>query len=396
MALQTLTIRRPDDWHVHLRDGDMLRRSRRSPRGSSRGRSSCPTWSPPVTTIGGGAAYRERIWEAAGPRLPAADDLLPDRRSRSREVVATASTTTSGSRPSSIRRMRRPTARSGVTDVRNIYPALERMQRIGMVLCVHGEVTDPDVDVFDREAVFIERVLIALMPRLSRAEDRARAYHDRRGGGLRRRREPNVAATITPQHLHHQPQRHVRRRSEAARLLPAGGEAGEAPAGGAQGGDFGIAEILPRHRQRAACARTPRNPPAAAPASSTRLTRWKAMPPCSKRKARSTGWKASRRSTARVSTACRSTRAPSRWSASECEVPDRWGSEISSWCRSMPAQTLGWSFVAKPRSPAPLLPITAAKCSFDARRSIRMTGASGRLDRRPGCVPRPVVISPSS
>ena len=48
---------------------------------------------------------------------------------------------------------------SGVTDIRNIYPALERMQRIGMVLCVHGEVTDPDVDVFDREAVFIDRVL---------------------------------------------------------------------------------------------------------------------------------------------------------------------------------------------------------------------------------------------
>ena len=51
--------------------------------------------------------------------------------------------------------------RSGVTDIRNIYPALERMQRIGMVLCVHGEVTDPDVDVFDREAVFIDRVLDA-------------------------------------------------------------------------------------------------------------------------------------------------------------------------------------------------------------------------------------------
>ena len=57
---------------------------------------------------------------------------------------------------------------SGVTDIRNIYPALERMQRIGMVLCVHGEVTDPEVDVFDREAVFIERVLTRAGPRLSR------------------------------------------------------------------------------------------------------------------------------------------------------------------------------------------------------------------------------------
>ena len=55
-----------------------------------------------------------------------------------------------------------------MTDIRNIYPALERMEQIGMVLCVHGEVTDPDVDVFDREAVFIDRVLGAARSRLSR------------------------------------------------------------------------------------------------------------------------------------------------------------------------------------------------------------------------------------
>ena len=83
---------------------------------------------------------------------------------------------------------------SGVTDIRNIYPALERMQRIGMVLCVHGEVTDPDVDVFDREAVFIDRVLARLVARLSRAEDRARAYHHRGGGGFRARRRPERRA----------------------------------------------------------------------------------------------------------------------------------------------------------------------------------------------------------
>ena len=57
---------------------------------------------------------------------------------------------------------------SGVTDIRNIYPALARMETIGMVLCVHGEVTDPDVDVFDREAVFIDRILSRLVERLSR------------------------------------------------------------------------------------------------------------------------------------------------------------------------------------------------------------------------------------
>ncbi len=79
---------------------------------------------------------------------------------------------------------------SGVTDVRNIYPALERMQRIGMVLCVHGEVTDPVIDVFDREAVFIERILSTDRPGFSGAEDRARAYHDGRGCGFRARYWP--------------------------------------------------------------------------------------------------------------------------------------------------------------------------------------------------------------
>ena len=76
------------------------------------------------------------------------------------------------------------------------------MERIGMVLCVHGEVTDPDVDVFDREAVFIERILVPSDRRLSRAEDRARAHHDRGSGAISSSDAgPNVAATVTPQHL---------------------------------------------------------------------------------------------------------------------------------------------------------------------------------------------------
>ena len=90
---------------------------------------------------------------------------------------------------------------SGVTDIRNIYPALERMQAIGMVLCVHGEVTDPEVDVFDREAVFIERVLEPLrrdMPGLKIVFEHittAEAAQFVRDAG------PEVAATVTPHHL---------------------------------------------------------------------------------------------------------------------------------------------------------------------------------------------------
>src|SRR5690606_37666077 len=91
---------------------------------------------------------------------------------------------------------------SGVTDIANIRPVLERMQAIGMVLCVHGEVTGPDVDVFDREAVFIDRVLAPLLRDLPALKvvfehvttEEAVAFVESAG--------PNVAATITPQHLH--------------------------------------------------------------------------------------------------------------------------------------------------------------------------------------------------
>ena len=124
-----------------------------------------------------------------------------------------------------------------------------------MVFCVHGEVTDPDVDVFDREAVFIDRVLEPLVrdfPELKivlehittaeAAEFVARCRAERRG-------DDHAAASAS------QPQRAVRRRPAAACLLPAGRQAREAPAGRSRGGDLGLAQILPRHRQRAARAR---------------------------------------------------------------------------------------------------------------------------------------------
>src|SRR5206468_8849050 len=106
--------------------------------------------------------YRERIREAAGPGFTPlmtcylTDDTSPDEIARGFEEGAwiAAKLYPAGATTNSA---------SGVTDVRNIYPALERMQRIGMVLCVHGEVTEPEVDVFDREKVFIERVLMPLV-----------------------------------------------------------------------------------------------------------------------------------------------------------------------------------------------------------------------------------------
>ena len=294
MASQTLTIRRPDDWHVHLRDGEMLLTVAPYTARQFARAIVMPNLAPPVTTVEAAHAYRDRILAAAGAGLHAADDLLSDRPRRSRRAGArvrragvwvAAKLYPAGATTNSA---------GGVTDIRNIYPALERMQAIGMVLCVHGEVTDPEVDVFDREAVFIERVLsrsCATFPQLkivfehittAEAAEFVKATGD------------NIAATVTPQHLHPQPQRHLRRRPQAACLLPAGRQARGAPAGGAQGGDFGLAansSSAPTARRMPA---RPRNPPAAAPASSTRLSRWKAMRRCSRRKARSTGSKASR------------------------------------------------------------------------------------------------------
>lgn len=199
----TLTIRRPDDWHVHLRDGAMLKgvvghTARQFARAIV-----MPNLSPPVTTTAMAAAYRERIVAA----LPAGSDFIPlmtcyltdasdpdDLRRGFGEGVYTAAklypahaTTNSA---------------HGVTDVTNIRGALEAMQAIGMPLLVHGEVTAPEIDVFDREAVFIDRVLAPLvrdLPALKVVFEhittaQAVAFVD--GAG------PNVAATITPQHLH--------------------------------------------------------------------------------------------------------------------------------------------------------------------------------------------------
>ena len=192
-----------------------------------------------------------------------------------------------------------------MTDVRNISAALETMERIGMVLCVHGEVTDPAVDVFDREAVFIARVLEPLtrdfpglkivlehITTVDAADFVASAGPEYRGDG-----HPASSA--------HQPQRPVRRGPAPASLLPAGGQARSAPACGARSGDLGLAQILPRHRQRPACAARQGIRPAAAPASSMPRSRSKAMRKRSTRRARSTASRPSRRCMARPFTDCR-------------------------------------------------------------------------------------------
>src|SRR3954471_1539455 len=159
-----------------------------------------PNLVPPITTVAAANAYRDRIVAAAGsgftPLMTCylTDDADPDEIARGFKegVWIAAKLYPAGATTNSA---------SGVTDIRNIYPALERMQRIGMVLCVHGEVTDPNVDVFDREAVFIERVLKPLVVDFPELKIVFEHITTSEAVGFVTETGANIAATVTPQHL---------------------------------------------------------------------------------------------------------------------------------------------------------------------------------------------------
>lgn len=200
---QSLTIRRPDDWHVHLRDGAVLAgvtpyTARQFARAIV-----MPNLSPPVTNVDAARTYRERVLAAVPEGVDftplmtcyLTDTTSPDEVARGfAEGVFTAcklypAHATTGSA-------------HGVTDVANIMPVLERMAAIGMPLLVHGEVTDHDVDIFDREAVFIERTLAPLVARLSELKVVFEHITTRQAVEFVEAAGANVGATITPQHLH--------------------------------------------------------------------------------------------------------------------------------------------------------------------------------------------------
>jgi dihydroorotase len=159
---QTLTLTRPDDWHLHVRDGDAL--STVVPHTAAQfGRAIImPNLRPPVTTAAQALAYKARI-QAAVPAgvafeplmtLYLTDNLPADEILRARDAgVVAAKLYPAGATTNSD---------AGVTDLRKTYKTLEAMQRAGLLLLVHGEVTSPDIDLFDREAVFIDTQLIPL------------------------------------------------------------------------------------------------------------------------------------------------------------------------------------------------------------------------------------------
>ena len=159
----TLTLRRPDDWHLHLRDGAMM--AAVLPDSSARfGRAIImPNLIPPIVTTAQAAAYRDRIVA----RIPAGHDFRPLMTLYLTEDTA-ADDVSAGAEAGLIHAVKlypagaTTNSESGVRRIERVLPVLDRMARAGLPLLVHGEVTDPAVDIFDREAVFIERVLIPL------------------------------------------------------------------------------------------------------------------------------------------------------------------------------------------------------------------------------------------
>ncbi len=199
---ESITIRRPDDWHVHLRDDEMLGRVAPYTARQFARAIVMPNLAPPVTGVDQAGAYRDRILAATAghdftPLMTAyltdttdATDLV---RGHADGVFTAAKLYPAHATTGSAH---------GVTDIAKIRGVLAAMERADMPLLIHGEVTDADVDVFDREAVFIERILNGIVrdfPSLRIVFEHittADAVDFVRASG------PNVAATITPQHLH--------------------------------------------------------------------------------------------------------------------------------------------------------------------------------------------------
>jgi dihydroorotase len=200
--MQRLTIRRPDDWHLHLRDGEMLEgvvgdTSRDFARAII-----MPNLVPPVVTTADAIAYKKRIVDAipAGDRFSPlmtlyltegtdADDVEEGKKSGLIHAVklypAGATTNSHG----------------GVRDFNKVMPVLERMAKIGLPLCVHGEVTTPEVDIFDREAVFIETVLEPLRRRVPELKVTMEHVTTKDGIDYIKSSAGNLAGTLTTHHL---------------------------------------------------------------------------------------------------------------------------------------------------------------------------------------------------
>ncbi len=198
----TLTLRRPDDWHLHLRDGAMLKAVLPETARHFARAIIMPNLVPPVVTGAQAAAYRDRIMAALPDgmafrplmTLYMTEDTNPDdvAAAHASGLVTAVKLYPAGATTNSA---------SGVRDFAKVQRVLDRMAEIGMPLCVHGEVTNHDVDIFDREAVFIDRVLDPMRRRTPGLRVVMEHVTTRDGVQYAQAGGPDLGATITTHHL---------------------------------------------------------------------------------------------------------------------------------------------------------------------------------------------------
>ena len=201
MTTTTLTLTRPDDWHLHVRDGAAMHAVVPHTAAQFARAIIMPNLKPPVTTTAQALAYKAHILAAVPAGVPfeplmtlyLTDNLAPEEivRAKAAGIVACklypAGATTNSD--------------FGVTDLRKIYPVLEAMQREGLLLLVHGEVTSSDIDLFDREAAFIDQQLIPLRRDFPELKIVFEHITTKEAAHYVREADRFVGATITPQHL---------------------------------------------------------------------------------------------------------------------------------------------------------------------------------------------------
>ena len=200
--MESLTITRPDDWHAHLRDGELMASVVGATARQFARAIVMPNLKPPVTTVAQAKAYRERIVKA----LPKGAEFVPLMTLYLTDNTA-ADEIAKGAASGVVKAVKyypagaTTNSDSGVTDIRKCDEVLETMAAVGMPLLIHGEVTDAEIDVFDREAVFFDRILSPLVKRFPKLKIVAEHITTHEAAAFVERAPENVAATITAHHL---------------------------------------------------------------------------------------------------------------------------------------------------------------------------------------------------